>query len=58
MKPDTEISDDVIAALRCDPRVPEPANIGVAVSDGAVTLTGHAVCYAERLAAARAAERV
>jgi BON domain len=58
MKPDMEISDDVIAGLRRDPQIPGPANIGVAVSDGAVTLTGHAVSYADKLAAARAAERV
>jgi DICT domain-containing protein len=31
---------------------------GVAVTDGAVTLTGHVPTYAEKLAAARAAERV
>jgi hypothetical protein len=32
--------------------------VGVAVTDGAVTLTGHVPTYAEKLAAARAAERV
>jgi osmotically-inducible protein OsmY len=58
MKPDMEISDDVLAGLRWDLQIPEPANIGVAVSDGAVTLTGHAGSYADKLAAARAAERV
>lgn len=30
MRSDTEISDDVIAELRWDPQVPEPANIGLA----------------------------
>jgi osmotically-inducible protein OsmY len=30
----------------------------MAVKDGAVTLTGHVPSYAEKLAAARAAERV
>ncbi len=33
-------------------------NIGVAVKDGAVTLTGHVTTYAQKLAAVRAAERV
>ena len=58
MKSDAEIRDDVIDELRWDPQVPEPDAIGVAVTDGAVTLTGHAATYAQKLAAARAAERV
>ena len=37
--------------------ISEPEAIGVAVVDGAVTLTGHVSTYAEKLAAARAAER-
>jgi osmotically-inducible protein OsmY len=36
----------------------DPDAIGVAVQDGAATLTGHVPTYAERLAAVRAAERV
>ena len=39
-------------------RSADPDAIGVAVKDGAVTLTGHVSTYAQRLAAARAAERV
>ena len=39
-------------------RYPNPNAIGVAVTDGAVTLTGHVTTYAQKLAAARAAERV
>src|SRR5258705_10913367 len=58
MKSDAEIRDDVIGELRWDPQVPEPAAIGVAVTDGAVTLTGHVATYAQKLAAVRAAERV
>jgi osmotically-inducible protein OsmY len=58
MKSDSEIREDVIRELRWDPQVPEPDAIGVAVEDGAVTLTGHTSTYAEKLAAARAAERV
>jgi osmotically-inducible protein OsmY len=58
MKTDAEISDDVVLELRWDPQVAEPDSVGVGVADGAVTLTGHTTTYAERLAAARAAERV
>ena len=58
MKTDSEIRDDVIIELQWDPQITDPDAIGVAVQDGAVTLTGHAPTYAERLAAARAAERV
>jgi osmotically-inducible protein OsmY len=58
MKTDAQIRDDVIEELRWDPQITEPDAIGVAVVDGAVTLTGHASTYAEKLAAARAAERV
>jgi len=58
MKSDTEIRDDVINELQWDPQITNPDAIGVAVTDGAVTLTGQASTYAEKLAAARAAERV
>jgi osmotically-inducible protein OsmY len=58
MKTDAEIRDDVIRELRWDPQISEPDAIGVSVKDGAVTLTGRTSTYAERLAAARAAERV
>ncbi len=58
MKSDTEIREDVIRELRWDPQVPDPAAIGVAVKDGAVTLTGHASTYGVKLAAVRAASRV
>ena len=58
MKTDSEIREDVIKELQWEPRVSNPEAIGVAVVDGAVTLTGHVSSYAEKLAAARAAERV
>jgi osmotically-inducible protein OsmY len=58
MKSDEEIRQDVISELMTDPQVSEPEEIGVAVKDGAVTLTGHAPAYGEKLAAARAAARV
>jgi osmotically-inducible protein OsmY len=58
MKTDSELRDDVISELEWDPQITDPDAIGVAVQDGAVTLTGHVPTYAERLAAARAAERV
>ena len=58
MKSDAEIRDDVIDELRWDPQISDADAIGVAVQDGAVTLTGHVPSYAEKLAAARAAERV
>jgi osmotically-inducible protein OsmY len=41
MKTDAQIRDDVIEELRWDPQITEPDAIGVAVVDGAVTLTGH-----------------
>src|SRR3984957_11994501 len=58
MKTDSELRDDVISELQWDPQITDPNAIGVAVQDGAVTLTGDVPTYAERLAVARAAERV
>jgi osmotically-inducible protein OsmY len=58
MKIDREIRDDVIDELRWDPQITDPDAIGVAVKDGAVTLTGNVPTYVEKLAAVRAAERV
>ena len=58
MKTDSEIKGDVINELRWDPQITNPDAIGVAVADGAVTLTGNVSTYAEKLATARAAERV
>jgi osmotically-inducible protein OsmY len=58
MKTADEISDDVISELRCDPQMPGPEAIGVAMPDETVAVTGHASTYAEELAAERAARRV
>lgn len=58
MKTDSDIRQDVIKELGWDPKIPNADAIGVAVEDGAVTLTGHVFTYPEKLAAAKAAERV
>jgi osmotically-inducible protein OsmY len=58
MKSDSEIREDVLRELRWDPQVSDPDAIGVAVKDGAVTLTGHVLTYGQKLAAGRAASRV
>ncbi len=58
MKSDTDIREDVERELRWDPQVSDPEAIGVAVKDGAVTLTGRVPTYGQKLAAARAASRV
>src|SRR5258705_12045425 len=47
MKTDDEIRDDVIRELRWDPQISDTEAIGVAVTDGAVVLTGHTSTYAE-----------
>lgn len=54
---DTELRDDVLDELNWEPMV-DPASIGVAVTDGVVTLTGTVDSYSEKLAAERAAKRV
>jgi osmotically-inducible protein OsmY len=58
MKSDSDIKVDVIRELQWDPQVSDPEAIGVAVEDGAVTLTGRVPTYSEKLAAVRAASRV
>jgi osmotically-inducible protein OsmY len=58
MKTDEDIREDVIRELQWDAQISHPEAVGVAVKDGAVTLTGHTESYAEKLAAERAAERV
>lgn len=57
MKDDTELQRDVIEELRWDPAIKEK-EIGVAVRDGVVTLTGSVASYAERWAVERAVERM
>ncbi len=54
---DTQIQTDVLAELKWEPRV-TPNEIGVAVKDGVVTLTGTVDSYSKRWAAEDAAHRV
>lgn len=57
MQLDKELQADVIRELAWEPKV-DPADIGVSVAKGAVTLTGHVKSYVELIAAERAALRV
>jgi osmotically-inducible protein OsmY len=57
IKTDKQVQQDVIAELSWAPSV-NAAHIGVAVSNGVVTLAGHVTSYAEKLNAERAAQRV
>jgi osmotically-inducible protein OsmY len=57
MTTDTIIRDNVIAELEFDPSITQTA-IGVAVSNGVVTLSGHVPSYAQKVAAEKAAQRV
>ena len=54
---DEQIQRDVLEELRFEPRV-LPNEIGVAVKDGVVTLTGYVESYSKRWAAEDAAHRV
>src|SRR5712664_1449330 len=54
---DAQIQTDVLAELKWEPRV-QPNEIGVAVKDGVVTLTGWVDSYSKRWAAEDAAHRV
>lgn len=56
-KSDRELQQDVLAELRWEPSV-NAAEIGVAVSDGIVTLSGYVPSYAEKMNAERAAKHV
>lgn len=57
MRMDTELHRDVLEELRWDPAIHE-TEIGIAVKNGVVTLTGSVDSYAERYAVDRAVERV
>lgn len=57
IKRDVDVQRDVIDELAFDPEV-EPTEVGVAVDDGVVTLTGTVKTYAEKWAAERATFRV
>ena len=56
-KSDRELQQDVLAELRWEPSV-NAAEIGVAVSDGIVTLSGYVPSYAEKMNAEHAAKHV
>ncbi len=57
MKTDKELRKDVLAELEYEPSI-DAIEIGVAVKDGLVTLTGTVASYFEKWKAERAAERV
>jgi osmotically-inducible protein OsmY len=54
---DVQIQADVLAELKYEPRV-QPNEIGVAVKDGVVTLTGWVDSYGKKWGAEEAAHRV
>jgi osmotically-inducible protein OsmY len=56
-KSDSEIQEDVMAELEWEPSV-DHADIGVAVNDGVVTLSGYVKSYPEKMAAEKAARRI
>ena len=56
MRTDAQIQHEVYEHLKWDPRVNE-TDIGVAVKDGVVTLSGSVPMYAEKAAAEEAAKR-
>jgi osmotically-inducible protein OsmY len=57
MKTDAELQQNVMKELQWEPTI-KAAEIGVAVKDGVVTLTGYVDSYVKKLAAERAAARV
>lgn len=56
-KTDSQLQHDVMAELEWEPSV-DHADIGVAVNDGVVTLSGYVKTYPEKMAAENAARRV
>ncbi|MFN9748806.1 MAG: BON domain-containing protein [Burkholderiales bacterium] len=57
MKTDAQLRNDVMDELDWEPAI-KSTNVGVAVKDGVVTLTGHLDTYAEKYAIERVAQRV
>ena len=57
MKTDGQLQHDVMDELEWDPSV-DHADIGVAVNDGVVTLSGYVSNYLEKMAAEKATRRV
>lgn len=56
-KSDSQLQHDVIAELEWEPAV-DHADIGVAVTEGVVTLSGYVKSFSEKLAAEKAVRRV
>jgi osmotically-inducible protein OsmY len=54
---DAQVQQDVMAELEWEPSV-DKADIGVAVNDGVVTLSGYVKSFPEKIAAEKAARRV
>jgi osmotically-inducible protein OsmY len=54
---DAQVQHDVMAELEWEPSV-DHADIGVAVNDGVVTLSGYVKSYPQKMAAEKAAKRV
>lgn len=54
---DAQVQQDVMAELAWEPSV-DQADIGVAVNDGVVTLSGYVKSYPEKMAAEKATRRV
>ncbi|WER50373.1 BON domain-containing protein [Cupriavidus sp. WKF15] len=57
MKADLQLKNGVDEELNLDPAI-NAAAVGVDIHEGVVTLSGHLLSYAEKLAAERAAEKV
>ena len=57
MKSDSKLREDVVAELKWDPQIREK-EIGIAVKDGVVSMSGFVGSHSQKFAAERAAERV
>jgi osmotically-inducible protein OsmY len=57
IRSDSQLQHDVMAELAWEPRI-DHADIGVAVNDGIVTLSGYVKSYPEKIAAEKATRRV
>jgi osmotically-inducible protein OsmY len=57
VKSDTQLQADIMEELKWEPTI-QAAEIGVAVKDGIVTLSGHVDSFAKKWAAERAVKRV